>query len=116
MRSPRSILALVTLVCAASSHAQVTMTLSANGEKLGTAVLRMNVDPSGRITQTMDGTVDYKGVHGTQHESMVCDRTGRPIQKTNGYKGRAQSESTLSIYEAKRVRVSKTVNGKTTQR
>jgi len=108
----KAVLASLAVLVAAASQAQMKMSLSVNGEPLGTATISQKVDQAGHLKQTIHMSIDFHGITSTVDTSIETDRTGRPILEKSTESHGSDVTTTALNYLADSLEVSRNESGK----
>ncbi|HWA83233.1 MAG TPA: hypothetical protein VG820_07375 [Fimbriimonadaceae bacterium] len=112
----KSIAFVFAIFAAAICQAQVKLTLTVNGQALGTAVFRQSLKSSGALEQSV--SMSLKGPTGTAGFSYVVlsDKAGRIIKETNTESTGAMSKTVVTEFGPKTVKVTTIQGGKSTSK
>ena len=108
----KPILILIAVLLASASQAQLKMTLSINGQVIGTAAISQKLDQAGHLKQSIHMSIDFQGIKSSLDTDVESDATGRPILETSTQSQGTLVKTTTLTYGAKSLEITDTENGK----
>ncbi|HVT11218.1 MAG TPA: hypothetical protein VHE55_03045 [Fimbriimonadaceae bacterium] len=112
----KSLTLVFAILVAGICQAQVKLSLTVNGQPVGTATFKQGLKASGSLEQTV--TMALKGPTGTANFAYLStsDKAGRTIKETNTQTMGATSKTVVVEFGSKTVKVTTIQNGKSTSK